>query len=140
VCSGKLGSAWKSEASTFESLMDLVLIGLSWKICLVYLDDVIVHAKDFDGAVGDLRHVFSRLRNAMLKLNPKKCELFQKQVFYLGHVISEEGIAADPHKVSSILSWPVPRNKKELQSFLGLCSYYRKFIRSFADMQDHYIN
>ena len=116
--------------ATFERLMEMVLVGLPWSTCLVYLDDIIVHAKTFDLAVQHLREVLIRLRNALLKLNAKKCELFQHQVAYLGHVVSEEGIAVDPDKVEAVSKWPIPKNKKELRTFLGLCSFYRKFVCS----------
>ena len=118
--------------ATFERLMGKVLDGLSWKTCLVYLDDVIVFGKDFETTLTRLSEVFDRLRNAGLKLSPKKCELFQRSVAYLGHIVTTEGVKVDPTKIEAIRNWPVPTNVTELRGFIGLCSYYRKFIRSFA--------
>ena len=112
--------------------MGKVLDGLSWKTCLVYLDDVIVFGKDFETTLTRLSEVFDRLRNAGLKLSPKKCELFQRSVAYLGHIVTTEGVKVDPTKIEAIRNWPVPTNVTELRGFIGLCSYYRKFIRSFA--------
>ena len=84
--------------ATFQRLMDLVLAGLQWSQCLVYLDDVIVLGRTFDEHLSNLESVFRRLREAGLCLKPSKCSLFPHKVQYLGHVISRKGIAADPTK------------------------------------------
>ena len=118
--------------ATFERLMESFLSGLPWTTCLVYLDDILVHAKTFDEEIVRLREVFSRLRAADLKLNPKKCELFRREVVYLGHVVSADGVATDMSEIEAVRTWPIPQNKKELQRFLGLCSYYRKFVPAYS--------
>jgi hypothetical protein len=69
-----------------------------------------------------------------LKLNPEKCQLFQKEVQYLQHVVSPEEITTDPEKLRASREWPTPKNKKEIRSFLGLCTYYRRFISGFANV------
>ena len=117
--------------ATFERLMELVLVGLPWSVCLVYLDDIIVHAKTFDAAVQHLQEVFCRLRSASLKLNPDKCELFQRQVSYLGHLVSAYGVSADPNKVLAVMTWPIPKSKKGLRSFFG-SMFVLQEIRTFV--------
>jgi len=114
--------------------MDLVLCGLTYESVLVYLDDIIVFSRDFESHVQRLRDVFGRLRKANLKLHPAKCCFFQRRVKFLGHVISEAGIEVQTDKVATVQDWPTPRNLTELRSFVGLCSYYRRFINKFADV------
>ena len=120
--------------ATFERLMEFVLRGLTWKTCLVYLDDVMVMGRNFREHLENLQEIFGRIRNAHLKLNPKKCLLFQKEVKFLGHVVSSDGIQTDPDKISAVRDWPRPSNIHELRSFLGLCTYYRRFVEGFADI------
>ena len=120
--------------ATFERLMEQVFHGLSLDVCLLYLDDILVPGKTFDHHLHNLTQVLQCLRDANLKLSPEKTTLFQKQVTFLGHVVGEEGISTDPTKINSILSWPVPGNTKELKRFLGLCSYYRRFIPGFSNI------
>lgn len=120
--------------SVFERLMEDVLRGLQWSECLVYMDDIIVPAPTVDLELERLNHVFTRLREANLKLKPSKCILFQKSVKFLGHVVSENGISTDPDKISAIQKWTVPKNVKEMKSFLGLCGYYRRHVKGFADI------
>ncbi|KAJ8033437.1 hypothetical protein HOLleu_23675 [Holothuria leucospilota] len=120
--------------ATFERLMDRVLSGLHWQVCLVYLDDVIVYGSTFEESLGRLKEVLGRLRAANLKLSPEKCNLFQPSVTYLGYVVSKKGVATDPQKVTDVKDWPRPQNLTDVRSFLGLCGYYRRFIEGFADI------
>lgn len=120
--------------SVFQRLMDLVLSGLTWEICLVYIDDVIVFARSFGEQVSRLETVLQRLQNARLKLKPGKCCLFRREVKFLGYIVSKQGIRTDPAKVSAVTTWSIPQNLTELRAFLGLCSYYRRFVHGFADV------
>lgn len=120
--------------AVFQRLMDLVLCGLSYEACMVYLDDIIIFSADFDSHLERLATVFSRLRWARLKLRADKCFFFRREVSFLGHVVSGHGIAMQPDKVQAVRDWPTPTNLGEMRSFLGLCSYYRRYIKSFADI------
>lgn len=117
---------------TFQRLMDRVLAGLSWKIAMVYLDDIIVIGKSVDECLINMGQVFERLSKAGLKLKPKKCFILQKHVKYLGYIVSDAGIQTDPEKVDKVLQWPEPENISELRSLLGLASYYRRHLPQFA--------
>ena len=78
--------------------------------------------------------MFWKLEEAGLKLKPSKCELFQWQIAYLGHVISAQGVATDEGKIEAIKKWPTPTNITEVQSFLGLTGYYHQFIPKFTQV------
>ena len=118
--------------ATFQRLMDVVMSGLQFQICLVYVDDIIVFSETIDQHLERLVAVLDRLRSAGLKLKPEKCSLFQKSVSFLGHVVSEHGIATDPKKIKAVQEWPVPRSTREVRAFLGLAGYYRRFVPRFA--------
>jgi len=118
--------------STFKRVMDLALNGLNFNMCLVYSDDIIVYSTDVDEHIGRLEKLFERLRSANLKLKPSKCKLLRSELSFLGHVVSSKGVGTDPKKISAVQDWPVPTDVKEVRSFLGLASYYRKFVPSFA--------
>lgn len=120
--------------SCFERLMEIVLKGYQWERCLCYIDDVIIFGRTFEQALENLELVFGRLRQANLKLKPKKCSFFQHQVLFLGHLISDQGIACDPSKIETVQNWPVPKNVNEIRSFLGLAGYYRRFIPNFSEI------
>ena len=118
--------------ATFQRLMDRVLGGLKWSSCLVYFDDIIVIGSTFSEHLKHLAAVLTHLRQSGLKLNPTKCKLCQQQVTFLGHIVSTQGISTDPEKVEVIAKWPTPQSKRDVQQFLGLANYYRRFIKDFG--------
>ena len=118
--------------ATFQRVMDVAMSGLNLSICLIYLDDIILFSSTVTQHLERLRCLFTALRRANLKLKPSKCELLRTKVSFLGHVVSDQGIATDPDKIRAVVEWPVPRSVTEVRSFLGLCSYYRRFVESFA--------
>ena len=120
--------------ATFERLMETVLAGLNWQICLIYLDDIIIFGKTFEDMINNLDKVLNQLKSAGLKLKPRKCQLFAKEVEFLGHMITSEGIKTDPKKTKAVREWPTPENIHQVRSFLGFCSYYRRFIPRFAEV------
>ena len=125
--------------ATFQQLMEQVLAGLHWSVCLVYLDDIIVFSSTVDRHLEILREVLTRLRSAGLKIKPSKCHMLQTSVHYLGHVISARGIETDPGKIKCIVDWPILSNEKYLMSFLGLASHYRRFIKTLHIFHLHYM-
>eukprot|EP00731_Ephydatia_muelleri_P019301 Em0012g126a len=120
--------------ATFQRLMDKVLSGLKWYSCLVYIDDIVVVGDSFENHLYNLVGVLKRLREAGLKVKPSKCSLCQREVQYLGHVVSTEGISTDPTKVEAICNWPTPTCKQEIQRFLGLANYHWRFIKNFSSI------
>ena len=120
--------------ATFQRLMDMVLSGLQWSSYIVYIDDIIIVGKTFEAHLSNLRQVFERLDRAGLKLQPHKCQFMQPKVKFLGHVVSADGILPDPDKTCRVREWPIPTTIKETQQFLGLASYYRRFIKNFASV------
>ena len=118
--------------ATFQRLMDLVLAGLQWSQCLVYLDDIIIIGKTFEEHLQNLNAVFKRIQEAGLRLKPAKCTFFQEKVNYLGHIISREGVTPDAAKIEKVASWPIPHSAHSVQQFLGFANYYRRFIRDFS--------
>ena len=118
--------------STFQRVMERTLADLP--NCLVYIDDIIVYSKSYEEHWERLEAVFERLRKAGLILKPSKCKLFQGRVKYLGHIISENGIEADPDKTEAIRNWSVPSTVHELRQTIGFFSYYRRFVKDFAKL------
>ena len=120
--------------ATFSRLMDHVLTGLSWEICLYYLDDIIVFSASWEDHLQRLEQVFERLMEAGLTLGASKCKLAARKVEFLGHVVSEEGLQPNPRLLDSIRKIKRPTTVKEVRSFLGLVGYYRRFVRNFSEI------
>ena len=112
----------------------MALQGLQWTTCLIYIDDVIVFSKDADEHLSRLRAVLKRIQSANLKLKPDKYHLFQSEVLFLGHIISCDGIRPSPTNVDKILGWKTPQSTKQVRQFLGMATYYRRFIKDFAEI------
>lgn len=120
--------------ATFQRLMERCMGDLNLRDCLIYLDDIIIFSQDIDSHIDRLDLVFQRLAEYQLKIKPSKCEFFQKETTYLGHVVSEEGIRADPKKSEVVKNWPTPQTVKQVRQFLGFAGYYRRFIKGFASI------
>ena len=121
-------------SATFQRLMESCLGDLHLKYCIIYLDDIIIFSKTPGEHLKRLQSVFEKLDEAGLRLKPGKCEFFRPQLEYLGHVVSKEGIETNPKKIAAVVNWPRPMTVTQVQSFLGFCNYYRKFIKHYAQV------
>ena len=119
---------------TFQRLMERMFGNQRFQSVLLYLDDIIVFSSTVHQHLERLEEVFFRLDQQGLKAKLSKCHFFQKQVKYLGHVVSEQGVATDPEKLAAVREWKRPSHLAELRSFLGFASYYRRFVESFAKL------
>jgi hypothetical protein len=113
-------------------LMNNVLRKFLDRFVLVFIDDILIYSKNREEHEEHLKLVLQVLREHQLYAKLSKCDFFQKQVHYLGHVISEEGVAVDPDKIKSIMDWPTPKDVSDIRSFMGLAGYYRRFIKGFS--------
>jgi hypothetical protein len=124
----------KNAPSTFQRVMDNVLKDLQGTICLVYLDDIIVFSTSLQEHIENLKKVFTALKKSNLKVQLDKSEFLHKEIEFLGHVVTTEGIKPSPLKIKTIKEFPIPKTQKDIKSFLGLLGYYRKFIRDFSKL------
>ena len=130
----------KGAPSFFQMIMcTIVLIGLLYIICEVYLDDCIVHGKDITEFCENLSTVLSRFQKCGLTLNPKKCRFGMHTITYVGHTLDSTGITISRDKVAKVVQFAKPKTMKEMKSFLGLCNYLRDHIPSYA-MLTHSLN
>ena len=118
--------------ATFQRLVQRILAGIEWRSCFSYIDDLLAASATFKEHLQHLRDVFVRLRKSHLRLRPKKCHLFQPKVHFLGYVISSLGIQPDPAKTEKVRLYPRPVDVTSVRQFLGLASYYRRFVSNFA--------
>ena len=116
--------------ATFQTLMNRLVGQLPFAI--VYLDDILIFSRNHHEHLEHIRQVLQILKDNSLYAKWEKCEFCKTSMPFLGHVVSTEGISVDPEKISSIVSWPTPRSVKDIQRFLGLANYYRRFCKGFA--------
>ena len=118
--------------ATYQRLMEQCLGDLNMKICAIYLDDLIIFSSTLEEHLDRLDQVLKRLKECNLKLNPKKCKFLQTKVKYVGHIVSEKGVEADPEKIEKIRNWPTPKNAEEVRQFTSFAGYYRRFVKDFS--------
>lgn len=124
----------KNAPATFQRVMDCVLREEIGICCLVYMDDIIIFSPSLEQHKIDVDRVLNKLKQANLKIQLDKCEFFRKEVQFLGHTVSEDGVRPNQDKIETIKNWPLPKTEKEVRQFLGILGYYRRFIKDFAKL------
>jgi hypothetical protein len=99
---------------------------------VVFIDDILVYSKTEEEHDEHLRIVLKTLRKHKLYAKFDKCDFYQKEILYLGHVISSEGIVVDSEKIKAIMEWPIPKDVADIRSYMGITGYYRRFIEGFS--------
>ena len=118
--------------ATFMTVMNNALQPLIDKYVIVYIDDILIYSKNEKEHEQHLRQVLTLLQQNKLYAKSLKCEFFKEHVKFLGHIVSSEGVETEAKKVQTVADWPELKNVKEVMSFLGLCNYYRRFIKGYS--------
>ncbi len=113
---------------SYQMIMQDVLRNLHWKCALAYIDDVLVYSLGFQRHLKDLREVFERIRSAKLRIHPKKGQFATREVKYVGHVLSREGVKIDSSKTAAIAQMPTPKSVHDVRVFLGCTNFFRKYV------------
>lgn len=122
----------KTAPATFQRAMDNVLRGLQGIHCLVYLDDILIYSNGLREHLEKLRAVFDRLRLTNLKVQLDKSEFLRREVQYLGHTLTKDGLRPNNDKIQVVIDYPIPETQTEIKRFLGFIGYYRRFIKDFS--------
>lgn len=122
----------KQAPGWFQLLMNDVLREEIGRICVVYLDDIIIYSKSFDQHIQDVRQILQRIEQAVLQIKLKKCKFFRQRIPFLGHIISEQGIQTDPEKVQAMQELTKPTSLRDVQAIMGLFQYYKSFVKDFT--------
>jgi hypothetical protein len=120
--------------ATFQALMNDVLRPFLRRFVLVFFDDILIYSSSCANHLRYLRAVFTILQQHRLFVKRSKCAFGERSIAYLGHVISEVGVAMDPAKVQAVSAWPQPRSARVVRRFLGLAGYYRKFVQDYSSI------
>ena len=120
--------------ATFQHAIQLVFRGMTWKEVLTYLDDINILRTGFEDHLKNLRKVFECFQENNLKLKPRKCKFFQTKVPFLGKLMTRDGLAVDPRKIEAVVSWSIPKSKRDVESFLGFVNYHHHHIKDYANL------
>ena len=131
-CYTRLPFGLSNAPTTFQRAIDMILGGLKWKCCLVYLDSITVFSQAAGERVEHVREVFTALRGAGVSLKAQKCHLFQEEVEYLGHIVGRKEVKVQGKNVRGLKEASPPRCQKDLRSFLAMCNVYRRFVKCYA--------
>jgi len=124
----------KNAPAVFQRFINYIMKPFLDKFVAVYLDDILIYSKSEEEHISHVRQVLSVLEENHLAAKVSKCEFHRPEVEFLGHVISGSGVKTDPKKISALKDWPTPSTVKEVQSFVGFCNYYRRFVKNFASI------
>ena len=125
----------KTASATFCRFIDRIVGDLKWESVLVYIDDLLIATETEEKHVEVFAQLIARLHQANLTLGAKKCFIGRKSVKFLGHVVSEEGLAPDPSKILAISALTLPKTAKDMAAAIGLMGYYRKFVLNYSKVE-----
>ena len=118
--------------ATFMRMMDNLLHPFTNSFVVIYLDDILIFNRSWEEHLQHIQQVLNTLQQHQLYANLEKCSFGMTQIQYLGYIVDEHGVHVDPAKIQVIRDWPAPTTLTELRSFLGLASFYRRFVLGFS--------